>query len=43
MVGSENFKSKLADIIAKEGYCPEQVFNADETALLWTDSYYFSG
>lgn len=34
-VAAENFKPILADIISKEGYRPEQVFNADESALFW--------
>ncbi|XP_026482734.1 tigger transposable element-derived protein 1-like [Ctenocephalides felis] len=32
---AENFKLKLARIINEGGYSPEQIFNADETALYW--------
>lgn len=29
------FPPKLQNVLEEEGYCPEQVFNADETGLFW--------
>ena len=33
--GAEKFVDELDEIIEKEGYLPEQIFNVDECALFW--------
>lgn len=32
---ADNFKIQIQEIIEKRGYCEDQIFNADETALYW--------
>lgn len=35
IAGAEEFLPQLKEIIDREQYSPDQVFNADETALYW--------
>ncbi|XP_035230077.1 tigger transposable element-derived protein 1-like [Stegodyphus dumicola] len=32
---AERFRLKFQEFIEKEGYCPQQIFNCDETGLFW--------
>ncbi|XP_035228349.1 tigger transposable element-derived protein 1-like [Stegodyphus dumicola] len=32
---AERFSLKFQEFIEKEGYCPQQIFNCDETGLFW--------
>lgn len=32
---AEKFCLKFQEFIKKEGYCPQQIFNCDETGLFW--------
>jgi len=35
--GGKNFLETLDKLIVEENYCPEKIFNMDETTLFWKD------